>query len=477
LKSFIKNLKKILNFERPFIDLNGLFLLCKIYFMRLLYFLLKIFLQYPLRLIFSKIKFVNADKLFFGRTIYVCNHPASFLDPLVIAVLQRPIVFFMTRSDVFKPLLKPILWAAQMLPIYREHDGEDTKSKNDAVFNKCTNILKYGRNLMIFGEGFTDDVFIRRLKPVKKGAARIGFGSLVALNWEKKIYMKAVGTNYSDPNYLGGQILISNSVKICLNDYKEMYEQNSSKAINEITKRIENLLQNQITHVENKDWVFFHEHVARLKKFGLDPVDTDFSIPLKKRWQNSREFALWMNAQNLDENIELTELKKELDAFFRLIKKMKLEERFLNEFSQTKKLSTSSELMKLIFLSPFVLIGLINFYPPYIFVKRFAEKSFKRRVFWSSVKMMFGFLLIAFWNMPIMYVLNYFVIKNGLISLGIYLILPIFGRISYGWKRTLKTYLTKKKLQKADLSSILDKRSKLIEKIDNLCGDYFTRKN
>jgi 1-acyl-sn-glycerol-3-phosphate acyltransferase len=97
------------------------------------------------------------------------------MDPLAVASLRRPIVFFMTRSDVFTSFTKPFLWAAHMLPIYRQQDGVDTKDENTRVFAKCTNILSFGRNLLIFGEGFTDDVFIRRLKPIKKGAIRIGF--------------------------------------------------------------------------------------------------------------------------------------------------------------------------------------------------------------------------------------------------------------------------------------------------------------
>ena len=73
----------------------------------------------------------------------------------------------MTRSDIFTPMMKPILWLAQMLPIYRQLDGDGAVGKNAEVFKATSNVLKGGRNLLIFGEGFTDDVFIRRLKPIK----------------------------------------------------------------------------------------------------------------------------------------------------------------------------------------------------------------------------------------------------------------------------------------------------------------------
>ena len=109
--------------------------------MRAAYLLLKFTLKFSLWIYYPKTKIINAPKRRFSRTIFVCNHAASFMDPLVIASNQKPIVFFMTRSDVFKGLLKPVLWAAHMLPIYRSLDGEDTKKKNEEVFQKCNSIL------------------------------------------------------------------------------------------------------------------------------------------------------------------------------------------------------------------------------------------------------------------------------------------------------------------------------------------------
>lgn len=439
--------------------------------MRFLYFILNIILQYPFRIFFSKVKLIHPVKKFRASTIFVCNHPASFLDPLVISVFQRPIVFFMTRSDVFKPFLKPLLWSVHMLPIYREHDGEDTKSKNEEVFKTCFKILKGGRNLMIFGEGFTDDVFIRRLKPIKKGAARIGFGALENLNWSKKIYLQAVGINYSDPSHFNGQVLISNSEQICLNDYKEIYLENPSKAINDVTKQIEKLLQKQLTHVSNKDWVFFHEHVSRLKRFGLHPIDSDFSINLIQRWKNSQAFAEWINKQDLEFNDALISLKKECETYFRLLKKMKLEESYLFQ-KEEKKLSISQEIVKLFLLLPFIPIGIIHFLLPYIFVKRFTEKTFKRKVFWSSVKLMLGFLVMALFNILLVYLLNSFLINNSLLSLVYFLILPLIGFITYKWFDLIKHIQTKSMIKKMDLNSIINKRKELIKKIDGLCPKY-----
>ena len=158
--------------------------------MRPFYLLLKISLNISFRLFYKRFIILNKHKELFGSTIYVSNHPNSFMDPILIGAVNRPIVHFMTRSDVFVWWLKPVLWSSHMLPIYRQQDGKDTKGKNTDVFNTVNSSLRKGRNILIFGEGFTDDTPIRGLKPVKKGPIRMGFGALEAINWSKKIYIR-----------------------------------------------------------------------------------------------------------------------------------------------------------------------------------------------------------------------------------------------------------------------------------------------
>ncbi|MBL7898646.1 MAG: 1-acyl-sn-glycerol-3-phosphate acyltransferase, partial [Crocinitomicaceae bacterium] len=90
-----------------------------------------------LRVFYRRIRIVNTQKTFYAQTIFVCNHPSAFIDPLIIANFHKPIIHFMTRSDVFKPWLKPVTWACHMVPIYRmAEDGNDSAEKNIATFKE-----------------------------------------------------------------------------------------------------------------------------------------------------------------------------------------------------------------------------------------------------------------------------------------------------------------------------------------------------
>ena len=437
--------------------------------MRLFYLFLFFSLRLSTRMYFRRRDTFNSPKGFLGRTIYVSNHAASFMDPLLVAAFRNPIVFFMTRSDIFKPLLKPILWASHMIPIYRQLDGDDTKGKNQEVFKRCTKILSAGRNLLIFGEGFTDDVFIRRLKPIKKGAIRIGFIALEEMNWKKKVYIAAVGCNYSEPNYMRSDILISTSDKICLNEYELEFKRNPNKVISDLTKLVELKMKEQITHVEDKNWAPFHENVMQLTRKGMNSVNYDTNHSLKDRWRYSQNLANWMNDRNLEENTELFELKSDVEGYFSLLKRFKLQERFVFDFQLSSNGGKLKELLFLLFMWPFAIVGAIHCLPSYLFVKRFTEKSFKRKVFWGSVKMLMGKAVIGIVNIPFIFLFYKFVYPSYLMSFGYYLVvIPFCGVIAYLYKRNLIDYKTKNMIHKMDISKVISKRKLLIEKIYKL---------
>jgi hypothetical protein len=387
------------------------------------------------------------------------------MDPLTAAGLRRPIVFFMTRSDVFTPISKPFLWAAHMLPIYRQHDGADTKDKNVEVFDQCARILSFGRNLLIFGEGFTDDVFIRRLKPLKKGAIRIGFHALEKINWSKKIYIAAVGVNYSDPNEMRSDCLVSTSERFCLNDYKEQYLENPNKVITELTKHVEDLLKKQITHVEDIHWSTFHEQVMMLTRKGMNALHSDHSNPLEARWRYSQQLALWLNEKTSEEKAQLEPLKENLAHYFSTLKKEKVDENRVHEMAVNGKINRLKDLFRLVVLFPFMLLGMLHCAIPYLVVKRFVEKSFKRRVFWSSVKMILGMISIGLLNIPVIFLFHAFIFPSYLLGILYYLFIGLFGLAAYMWFRHLKRYKEKGRAKHLDFESWVTQRSQLLAEI------------
>jgi 1-acyl-sn-glycerol-3-phosphate acyltransferase len=435
--------------------------------MRPLYLLLKFSLAYSLRLFYRRQLTINEHHERFGSTIYVSNHPNSFMDPLLIGARNRPVVHFMTRSDVFKWWLKPILWASHMLPIYRQHDGEDTKSKNSDAFKAVNNHLRKRNNILIFGEGFTDDIPIRSLKPVKKGAIRMGFQALEQLNWEPKIYISALGVNYSDRNTIGSDFVIVNGDKICLNDYKDAYLESKAKVVNEITKRVEKEMQECIIYVKDKHWFSLHENIMKITRKGYNNESYDPELSLESRFRYAQKLARWVNEHSAEDE-GLNNLKKELDGYFALIKRMKIEDQYVYAASKNETTGTARDLAWLLMFWPLALFGAINAFVPYIIAKKVTEKIMRRKVFWGSVKMMLGKLLGTLFVLPIAFVLMAYLVPQSwpgyiyyLLVFAYFLIVPEFWRLSYEYARIFKRWQTKRAIAKADLSKFVQKRQEL----------------
>lgn len=436
--------------------------------MRPFYFLLKISLNISFRLFYKRFIVLRQHRKLFGSTIYVSNHPNSFMDPIMIGAMNYPIVHFMTRSDVFVWWLKPILWSAHMTPIYRQHDGGDMKGKNTDVFKKVNQSLKMGRNILIFGEGFTDDIPIRGLKPVKKGPARMAFGALEAINWSKKIYIAGIGVSYTDRNTMGSEFVLDNGPKICLNDYKEAYSENPNKVINEITKLVEKSMQDCIVYVAKPARYSLLEGIMQITRKGYNHANHDDQIPLVKRWEYSKNLATWINENVTDESTEILALQKDLDGYFNLEKRMKVQDRFVIAKQHPELVSTLKNWAYLILMWPFAIIGALHGFIPYIISKKLTEKIMKRKVFWGSVKMMMAQVIGCLYNIPIIVLVTKWYLPHWSLGILYFFIIPVLWRLSYEYAQQFKEIQLKRKMKSVDLSKFVEKRAELEERIKKL---------
>lgn len=436
--------------------------------MRPFYLLLKISLNISFRLFYKRFLILNSHKELFGSTIYVSNHPNSFMDPIMIGSMNRPIVHFMTRSDVFVWWLKPTLWAAHMLPIYRQQDGTDTKGKNTDVFKKVNQSLKMGRNILIFGEGFTDDTPIRGLKPVKKGPVRMGFGALDAINWSKKIYISGIGISYTDRNTIGSEFILNNGPKICLNDYKDAYKENPNRVINEVTKRVEKDMQNCIVYVANPKRYSLLENIMQITRKGYNHPNHDDHIPLIKRWEYARNLATWINQNVTEESTEILALQKDLDAYFNLEKRMKVQDRFVLAKKQPELLNTLNNWLYLILMWPFAIAGFLHGFIPYIVSKKVTEKIMRRKVFWGSVKMMMAKIIGSVYNIPMIVLVTKWYLPHWSLGILYYFLIPVLWRLSYEYAHQFKEVRLKQKMKTVDLSKFVEKREELEKRIKEL---------
>ncbi len=439
--------------------------------MRILYIIFYPFISLAVSLFYKKVKSVNKPKSVFNRTIYAGNHAASFMDPLVVATNNRAVLYFMTRSDVFTTISKPFLWAFHMLPIYRQQDGVDTKEKNAEVFQKCTNALTAKKNLLIYPEGLTDDVFIRRLKPIKKGAVRIGFITLEASNWKEKVYVSAIGCNYTYPNAMQSEVLISNSDPICLNDYRAEYAANSYKVISELTAKVEELMKAQITHIEREDWSEFHEQIMIISAKGMNYLTYDKSLTLEQRWKYSQKLANWLNTFNEIIPDEITNLKTQLSVYFEKLKNNQILDCDLKS-KKDNSYSIFLNSLAIITLLPFATLGALHCYLPYRFIKNFVEKKFKRDVFWGSTKMILGLFIFSLFNLIIISFLANYLNQPFLIGLIYFVSISMFWLSFVKIKLKINQLVRMSNIKRLNTDEFIKMRQELEERIQQIVPKF-----
>ena len=438
--------------------------------MRPLYLFFKMIMFYGLRVFFRKTITVNSRKKFRDQSINVVNHASAFMDPWVIAELQKPIVFFMTRGDIFKPAIKPLLSSAHLLPIFRRaEDGTDSTKKNEAVFRKVYETLDSKRSIMIFGEGYTDDVFVRSLKSIKKGPARMAFGKMELCNWEMDLKIVASGINYQDPNSFRSDVLVSNSEPILVKDYKNIYLENPAKAINKLTLDIQNALQQQLTFLEEPTLTPFLDHIQTITKKGMVPFQSSRKLSLVDKWKYSQKTANSINKNYSIEKPEWVNLKLKLENYFAKIKSNQINDNWIKEYSDKGKLNTLPQWLFLTMGFPFFILGCIHNFLPYFFIKRFVEKSFKRRVFWSGVKFLMGYLIMFLVNLPYLWVFYHLIYASWILA-WLYVLLATvgFGLIAYNYYFSAKSLFIKRKLSDKHLKYFSALRLQINEMIINL---------
>ena len=147
--------------------------------------------------------------------IYAVNHQAAFMDAVILGTLSPFPVYYLTRSDVFKPATRWILSSFNMIPIYRIRDGFSSLSKNEAIFETIKDLLLQDKRILIFPEGNHHHTHF--LRTVSKGVSRIAFNSQLVN--EKDIYVVPVGLNYFSHTRSGRKLILNYGKPMRVKDF------------------------------------------------------------------------------------------------------------------------------------------------------------------------------------------------------------------------------------------------------------------
>lgn len=322
------------------------------------------------RIFFRKIDVLGAEKLQHGKpAILIANHPASFLDAMVLAVfLGRPIHFYV-RGDIFShPLVYRILTKLHMIPIFSREHGTGNLAKNKATFDRGRKLLSAGNLLLIFPEGFSRQS--KQAEPFKKGAARVALQTAFDDGKADHLCIQTVALNYSHHGF-GANLFIRVGDTLELCQYETAYRDFPAQAVNRLTADMQKMFEENVIHIRKGERTETAEAVMRMAYH-------DHS--------ENKEGYFWASRNICERLAEMNDetyaaFQSTLERYHQLLTANKIDDISLS----TNAGQSKSNQLILFLVSPFFALGTIIWWIPGNISKWIADKTVTRIDFYTSV--------------------------------------------------------------------------------------------
>lgn len=214
------------------------------------YHFLKVLVGFALRIFYKRIYITGKENIKTDKAqLIACNHPAGFLEPLIMACYFPKDLYFLVRGDLFeKKWLRPILTSTHQLPIFRFKDGFSKLRKNSQTVDASTQVLLDKKNLLIFVEGSTDNS--KKLRPLKKGIARIAFQALDE-NPDLDLEILPVGINFTLESRYNEEVMLRVGTPIKVKDYYKKYKEDKIQGYENILADLYTAMKKNVIHIDD----------------------------------------------------------------------------------------------------------------------------------------------------------------------------------------------------------------------------------
>jgi 1-acyl-sn-glycerol-3-phosphate acyltransferase len=277
----------------------------------MIYTLLKFIITGALRIFFRRIIVRGLENIPENSPVIVSsNHPNAFLDAYVLACFQKNKLYFLARSDAFNTGIKStILTQLRLIPIYRQIDGHKQLHKNVNTFERSVSLLNKNQSILIFPEALC--LMERKLRPLKKGMARIAFS---AAEYKADIAILPASINYSKPLSSGGDLILNFAKPIGIDNYLALYKSDKAKALNALTKETENAIAWGLTQIQNRSDEDLYEKIYEILTTEKSLNKFDKIDP----FQSSKRAASHVNYLRENNPVALESLRSLTEDYYRL---------------------------------------------------------------------------------------------------------------------------------------------------------------
>ncbi len=410
------------------------------------YHLLKSYHDFFFKIYFNTTVVGIKDIPFDKSLILAANHQNSLADALAVLSSRRWQLVYLARADVFKTeTLRKILTFIKIMPVYRIRDGYQNLQLNDDIFRKTLDVLKNHRGIGILPEG--NHFGQRRLRPLKKGIARIAFQAEDACEGKLNIHIIPVGLNYSNYINFRSKLLVRFGKPIAISKYLDLYRQNPALAYNALIEELEVGMKAEMIQIDDEA---YYDEYDMLREMFTPAYIKEKRLPKHQNSQFEVDKKMIATVDKIKTNNpgQFQNLMDEVKSYSKLISETGLSPNSI----QTKGIKLWSLLIKvplLLITLPLFIYGFLNNIIPIALTNKSSNKI-KDAQFISSIRLVVGMFVF-----PIMFIIQTLVFwavsGNGIYSLYYLLSLLLGAIIAYNWRRYFYVALMNLRLLKLNL--------------------------
>lgn len=286
-----------------------------------MYYLVRPIARIAIKLFYRKIYISHLERIPRGKpVILAANHPTAFMEPCIMAIFLRQPLYFLVRGDFFaRPFYRFLLESLKMLPIYRIIDAGYSGLKNNyATFEACADALFKGRTIMMFPEGNTTHE--KRMRPVRKGLARIVAGTLEKYPNLEEIYVIPLGINYTYADRPRSVVMIDAGEPI---PAKSFFAHGVQRGISNLTAVLKEKLEERVVIIERPEDEDLTEQLMQISRSGKEGPVLPFSSSDKQPLDTEMAIAQHLNQMKEQEKSALAETAQ---AYFSKLKQYNLDD-------------------------------------------------------------------------------------------------------------------------------------------------------
>ncbi|MEA4916011.1 1-acyl-sn-glycerol-3-phosphate acyltransferase [Proteiniphilum sp.] len=409
------------------------------------YTLAKIPVNTALRLNFRKLVFIGKKENVSKKraVIFAPNHRNALIDALMLVFSSYHLkqIVFLARADIFKKsFVAWLLRGLRIMPVFRIRDGKDNLDKNNEIFDNAARILRKNNPLALFPEARHNPK--QSLLPIQKAVPRIVLPTEASVDFQLRSQIVPVSIYYRDIFGFLSDAYVTFGTPIEVSDYKDIYNENPTLAINQLRQDLETRLKSMVVNIWNDE--FYDEYLHAIDWNGDRIAQEKFS----GRKDGFLQAALHI-VRRLDEMYESNRafFDEKIAAFREAL--IILRKHGLNTKDRLREpfpaWNIFTCLIGLILSSPIALLGFLNGIFPILINKKLSG-LFKDRQFIPSARYASGLFFIPIFDLIQSLILGA-VTKNWLLTLGYFILMPATFYFALYWRKWWKTTRRDHKVQ------------------------------